>query len=303
MHPALREAFMIKVRNASLIALLVAAIAISSCSYGLEPSWKKTEGLATFSLDLTQAFTGSRAVSSGTGYLYIRTAGGPSGAKGPTYGPYVISGPGVFATSDIPAGTYPRFAICYSAVSLEGNAEFKSLISLPDQDFLAQATGTNAMDILLDGDASGAILDNVVLQEGKVNAVSAVLIPFIHEPQVSVGTYVLPVNQMYGTMTLPDLGPSVRKKFIHVTGADFDPVYNPVIQLSISPGSTHDPITVNVFRLYDSSGRLLYARSNSLPVRTNLPLVYLFPNPGASEYYLYVEYTYDPNIDFTLIGS
>ncbi len=286
----------------ALAAALLSILVLGSCALNLEPAWKNSAGRATLRMDFSQSGVDSRAISLGTGYLYIRTVGGPEGDNGPTYGPYTVSTSGVFATSDIPAGSYSKFCIAYSAVSLENNAAFKSLVSLSDADFVAQAIGTTAMEQALDGDASGVILDDVTLVEGAINLVSAVLKPFIYEPSAYSGTYVLPVDATYGTIYLPDAGSSMDKKFIRVTGAYDDPVNYYTIQCEVD-AYTVDPCSVAAFRLYDSNGRLLYARSNTAPISANSPLVYTFANPGGTDFYIYIEYTYDPIVIFSIYGA
>jgi len=287
---------MTKVRNFTFPAILFAVIALGSCGFGLQPAWQQT-GDTTIKIDFSQTGTDARAISLGTGYLYIRTVGGPEGDNGPLYGPYTVNTPGVFATSDIPAGTYSKFCICYAAISLDDNADFMALVSASDAEFLATALDDYTMSEILDGDASGVILSDVVLAEGAVNLISAVLLPFNYD---EVGSYTLYASSSYGSLSLPDVGSSVHKKFIHVTGLyGVGGSFTDLI-CEMDVGSANDPCTVSEFRIYSSSGKLLYSRTNSTPVAANVPLIYYFPYAGATDYYIYIEYTYDPTLIVSL---
>lgn len=277
----------------SLAALLALVPVLGSCYFGLEPSWKKTAGTAAVSIDFSSSPSTSRAISGGAGYLYIRTLGGPTGDKGPFYGPYSVPAGGVFATTDIPAGTYGTFAILYSAVSLDSRPGFTELMKLPDADFEAQAMGENStFDLLVNGDASGATIKDLTVQEGVVNAVSAVLRPFATES--------LEFDPALGGAFsgLPDTGAVTAKKYMHLinVNAASDPLVDTMVCTAF-PSDTYPSGKVLKVAVFNDDGVFL---SPGIPDASN-PQTFLAPYPqGQSAFFLYLEYTGQPSLEFSL---
>lgn len=182
----------------SIVSTIMILVALS-CSIGLEPAKSGTTSVsftigtlippANTLANLTPA--PGRAVAPDYGYLYIRTLGGAIGSKGPFYGPFRLESGKTFTTTDIPAGTYQGIGLLYATEPLESltgywndqEMTFTELMSLPDTDFALFSDGDPAdegpspLDELLDGYASGEILQNVTIQANRSNTLSATLVP------------------------------------------------------------------------------------------------------------------------------
>ncbi len=270
-------------RLSGLIVIVAALVAFASCSFGLQPSWKKTGGATTFALDLSQSFSGSRALSSGTGYLYIRTVGGPTGDKGPVYGPYTIGSAGIFSTTDIPAGTYEYFCILYAAAPLDALPGFTDLIKLPDADFKTQAMGdTGLLDDIVEGRASGYIESGFTVNQGMINTLNAVLTPM-------TGSLTLDASATNPVIGLPAAAPA-EKRFVALRNLNTAGTAYDTLSCAVSGG------TVSLMRLYSASGEYL---SLGVPNATD-PNLLRTAYPGGNDFYLYVEYTGTPVLTFSL---
>jgi len=168
----------------------------TACSLsGLEPFSGKHSELPLISMQFSQLASGtdrtvSRAIVQGDGFLYIRTQGGPTGDRGPFYGPYSVKAHTDFTTNDIPEGSFSSVMIIYSAEALDGakvfayngsNYPFSSLMALPDADFNSFAGTSSATSTALgeyfDGKVSFGEQKNVTLEAGKTTSISLTLIP------------------------------------------------------------------------------------------------------------------------------
>lgn len=168
---------------------VILILLVSSCSLGLDPA---KSGATEVSFSVGESPSG-RLIAPGTGYLYIRTVGGPTGDNGPFYGPFQLSAGSVFTTTDIPAGSYDGFGILYATEPLEGLSQywgepgellsFRQLMSLPDSDFLEFTEGTHPSDFdnLVDGRATAEMLENVRIVAGQRNVIAAKLMPVVGE--------------------------------------------------------------------------------------------------------------------------
>ena len=179
------------------VVSLLSALIFLSCSLGLDPA---KSGSTEVSFSVGEA-TAGRLIAPGTGYLYIRTVGGPTGENGPFYGPYQLSAGSVFTTTDIPAGSYDGFGILYATeplgslyderlYSVYQDKTFTELMSLPDDEFiefgfleglLGEYPNHTAFDILIDGRATAEMLENVRIVAGQRNIIAAKLLPIIGE--------------------------------------------------------------------------------------------------------------------------
>ena len=170
-------------RNGFLTVLgaLLCMVSLLSCSIGLQPAWKekgKTAVSLKFSvLPQATALSSSRAVAEGGGYLYIRTLGGPTGSKGPNYGPFTIAPGGEFKTTDIPAGTYSKgFAILFASDPIDG---IQDILNLEDDDFINAVSGSAFVESVAQSTASGFITGEFDVNEGQNNSLSVTLVPFV----------------------------------------------------------------------------------------------------------------------------
>lgn len=279
-----------KIRILALFALIGLVAGLGSCYFGLEPAWKKTGGKTTFRVDFSGASDSARAISDGTGYLYIRTVGGPTGDKGPAYGPYTVTTGGVFATTDIPAGTFEKFCILYSAIRLDTLAGFNEIFKLPDADFIAQAfTEDNEFEQIISGSASGHIVENFTVQEGVINTIDAVLIPMTGPLEVDLSAS----NVVSG---LP-VSEATVKKFIRLSNVNTAGNANLDTLVFTSTADTAYPAgLLSRVRLYDSEGKYL---SLGIPDAMS-PGSFKASFPGGTDFYAYVEYTGHPAVEITL---
>lgn len=177
------------------VPALVAVLFLSACSFGLVPASSR-ESAATVSIKLgslsATSNSTSRAIVQGSGYLYLRTVGGPTGDSGPFYGPYSVSSGESFSTTDIPAGTYTFMALYYSANKLDetktlsfngGTYTFRQIMQMSDDVLMSKdnsISGTTFAD-LFGGEVSTGRTNEVTLAAGSTTALSATLIPVCGE--------------------------------------------------------------------------------------------------------------------------
>ncbi len=183
----------------ALLALVISSLGLGSCVLGIEPAWKASgnDAVVSFSINapmIVKNEADGRAVFLSPGYLYIRTVGGPTGERGPFYGPYEISPGKAFSTVDIPAGNYEGIGVLYTAEKLDEKVTpeitgpnvgktFVELMSLPDEQFNiftdqeVSPYNVPAMNILIDGQATGQYLKNVTIVAGVANVLPVTLSP------------------------------------------------------------------------------------------------------------------------------
>ncbi|MBN1616167.1 MAG: hypothetical protein JW875_02550 [Spirochaetales bacterium] len=239
-----------KVKTWARTALVVCVVAgLLSCSLDLDPAPKDREATLSFTiaalLPPVASGTGSapgiqngRIVSPGTGYIYLRTLGGPVSSSGPLYGPYTITEGATFKTSAIPAGSYDGIGVLYATETLEGLSAsvngttytFTELMRLPDSTFIPLTDGVgeeiSVMDKMLDGFASGELIKNVTIAAGKVTSLSVVLTPMAGGSRVdlSSGTAIAVAGKPTG----------LTRRYIAVEG------------LSLPSGASSAPVTWTV---------------------------------------------------------
>ena len=185
----------------SLLAGMSVFLATSCSLVGLEPFSGKHTELPIISMQFSQLASGTdgsvtRAIVQGNGFLYIRTQGGPTGTKGPFYGPYPVTAQKDFTTTDIPEGVYTSIMILYSAEVLDGTKEFayngtnyafSALMALPDSDFKSFAGSSsatsvssatsNALGEFFNGKVSFGEKKSVTLEADKTTSITMTLIP------------------------------------------------------------------------------------------------------------------------------
>jgi len=267
----------------------------SSCSLGLEPFTGKQSDLPQVTIQFSQIASGadrsvSRAIVQGGGFLYIRTIGGPTGDKGPFYGPYPVSANSNFITTDIPAGQYTSMFILYSGEVLDGSYvidygvvgyPFTALMSLPDSDFISFA-GTNTptsqnLGDFFAGRVSFGEKQNVTLQAGKTTNISMTLVPVTG----SATDKQLPV----GAPNLTFYSPTLIKKFYRINGVD-QFLGSSSIYCAIAI-----PVPQKVF-FYDGNGKILNCTTSVTGSGTTYVLdAASFMNMNGSVLYMYLEYT------------
>lgn len=247
------------------VVSLLSALIFLSCSLGLDPA---KSGSTEVSFSVGEA-TAGRLIAPGTGYLYIRTVGGPTGDNGPFYGPYQLSAGSVFTTTDIPAGSYDGFGILYATEPLGSlwnqslqvpfnSMNFTELMSLTDSDFIKFAfegktnvynPDLTSFDILIDGRATAEMLENVRIVAGQRNVIAAKLMPVIGDNNlIDMNTNYLQIVPIQGNTTARS-----RRFFeLDITLADVTPYNSLKFNYSFTTGEFLSSMII-----YDQSGKIL----------------------------------------------
>lgn len=253
---------------------VILILLVSSCSLGLNPA---KSGSTEVSFPVGDALK-SRTIAPGTGYLYIRTVGGPTGDNGPFYGPYQLSAGSVFTTNEIPAGSYDGFGILYATEPLEelntlfldqpySNQSFTQLMNLPDAEFKEftdgdpQSPTPSNFDNLVDGRATGEMLKNVRILAGQRNVIAAKLMPIIGGNNlIDMNTNYLQIVSIQGNTTARS-----RRFFeLDITLADVTPYNSLKFSYSFTTGEFFSSMII-----YDQNGTVLGAKLVNSPGPVN----------------------------------
>jgi len=195
----------------SALAALTVLLALAACSMGLDPASNDATSKTSLQLKIgallppAESFakdsprvSGGRVVAPDYGYLYLRTIGGPTGSSGPFYGPFRIDTGKTFTTTAIPAGTYAGIGVLYATKPLDDlsivvdgiTLTFPQLMSLPDAAFIEltddgeEEDGDKVLDLLIDGWASGEMVEGVTIASGKTNTLTVTLRPVTGDNEV-----------------------------------------------------------------------------------------------------------------------
>ncbi len=283
--------------NIRLIAGFTAILALLtlSCSMDLEPA---KAGTASVSLTVGSPAGSalSRAVAPGLGYLYIRTIGGPTGAKGPFYGPFPLESGATFTTKDIPAGTYAGIGVLYATKELDGltavwdggTRTFAELMGLSDEEFALFTEGPegsdepSAMERLLDGYASAELMENVTIKQNQKNQLSLTLVPACGDSGIAMSGN--PELNVYTEEGDPD---RLIRKYVRLDGV-FAPTGYTLNNLTCTIDAAGG-IYVGSIALYDEDGILIGQREQvNSAISADMSLSR--PWNGDDTFYLYVEY-------------
>lgn len=193
-----------------LIPMLLGAVFLfffASCGMGLDPAWKSESGLH-INFGNPNSALDSRALAGGngaSGHLSIRTE---SKAGTQVWGPWKITPPQAFSTSEIPAGTYSSIILVYGT-------------SPVDTAWLADQKSSTLEASLAEkypGQVSWAEKKSFVIKEGAVTQLSATLIPAVPE--------VLTIDLQSGPFSVPLVSLPNEKnafRFIKLTNLDYNP--------------------------------------------------------------------------------
>lgn len=211
------------------------------------------------------------------------------GSFGPLYGPYTIEKNTQFKTTDIPAGKFDGIGFLYSAEKL--TSDILDMLRLPDAQFkIATSDSNNGPSLfveLIDGRASGVLLENQTIVQGEENTFNLTLIPLTgSKTTVSISTG-------FAGMTLPSTD-SLKRTFISLrdiqTGA-------PELSFALTTVSG----SIGTVLLYDDAGKSV---SNFLANRDNPQVqAFLLASPSKSHYYAYIEYQATDLILFCTAGQ
>lgn len=284
---------MVNRKKLSVLVVVCGLVALSSCSIGLDPAKDTQTSVALHlnQLSLPDGSTAGRAVIQGSGSLFIRTVGGPTGTLGPLYGPYPVSAGGTFETTDIPAGTYSKIAILFCAYADPAKTVMYNssphtlieLLSLDDTLFTALIAAATPIDDIIDGSGSQKVLDNVQLKAGVRNTLNITMMPIVSSvssvADVSAGPYNLPASTS-----------AMNHKFIQLTNLASMLTANckmSQLKVNFSPaGST----TVGAVALYDASGALVPNSVNASLGIISASNLYTFNYTTTAPCYMYIEY-------------
>ncbi|MBN1616168.1 MAG: hypothetical protein JW875_02555 [Spirochaetales bacterium] len=276
----------------SLCALCALSLSLVSCFQDLDPA-KPGEATLAFSVAtlLPPAQAESRAVAPGTGYLYIRTFGGPS-SSGPLYGPFTLAAGATFKTSAIPSGSYDAIGVIYAISPLDARSvvidgvsrTFREIMLLSDDEFnrvTDNPDGSDPLGDLIDGLASGDLIEKVSLPAGKVTSLSLTLVPMTGSFSLDVGADVFSLSRDCDAS-------SVTRRFIEFSSVQ-TPDGIPVKSLSCTITPVSGGTYLGVAALYDDKGTLI--KSFQLNKDLSGPEVLSADYSGDSQdFYLYLEY-------------
>jgi len=291
---------------------VIVLLAVGACSLGLDPASNDTARKASLELKIgalvppassfaedSPAVSGSRLVAPDYGYLYFRTIGGPVGSSGPFYGPFRIDTGETFTTTAIPAGTYAGIGVLYATKPLEGltvevkgaTRTFTELMGLPDDEFnlitdsSGEMEGPTPFDLLLSGWASGEMVDNVTIVEGKKNFLTVTLLPITGDSTVNIWN---------GEETFDRTGnPAVlERRFIALEGVNPTEGYT-INSLSVNiypEGATNE---IGRCMLFSEEGAFVrdFGTVGTVSETRTLTAAYTVPySTEGTDFYCYIEY-------------
>lgn len=305
-------------KNMRLVALAavcsaaVCSLALTACSMDLDPASNGAPRAASLELKIaalvppagsfaggSPSVSGSRIVAPDYGYLYFRTIGGPVGSSGPLYGPFRINTGETFKTTAIPAGTYDGIGVLYATKPLEDlmievkgvTYTFTEMMRLPDEEFTAITDGNDSVegpspfDYLLDGWASGELVDNVTIVEGKANTLSVTLVPI-------TGSGALNFAEGVDSISCEGDSAVLERRFLALEGVNPTTGYTiNSLSVIITPGSGETYI--GRCMLYGGNGSLVRdfgIVGTVAEPRTLTATQSVSATAEGSDFYLYIEY-------------
>ncbi len=315
-------------KNRSVVfGLVFAAVLAAGCRFGLDPAGKVLAGKTQVEFAVTAPFAplstdADRAVAPGVNYIYLRTIGGPTGSRGPAYGPYQVAAiPGQAAKltiTDLPAGDYSRLMVLCSTVPLDAETWiwndtpwlFRDLMRVSDAEFLSLVQGNpgefSVFDNHIGGRASAGELRSVRLLAGVPLRLQLTLRPVCGEATtaffVDPGSLTLSsVNEISGEAD------RLQRRYINFEGLSIPEdkelrALNFMFNLSGDGG-----VRVHRIAVYDSAGSFLGVQPVGEDVLPGSPtekyLGFNRPVRGGSRISLYIEYTPQNADDFLHIES
>ena len=238
----------------------------------------------------------ARAVAPGLGYLYIRTIGGPTGSKGPFYGPFPLASGDSFTTTSIPAGTYEGIGVLYATerltdLTMEWEDEiltFAQLMSLPDDEFKLltdspeESETPSHLDTLLDGIASAEMVSPVTITANRNNPLTLTLVPVCGSSSITMSD--IPENNIYTETGDPD---RIIRKFIELEGIEVPAGYT-IENLTCTISAAASPY-IGRIAMFDKQGDQVpptFTINDTITTDRELTV----PWTGDNTYYLYIEY-------------
>ena len=268
------------------------ALALSSCSMGLDPGWATDKSTPTLSVSLASpsASGGSVTTSSGdrqivsSGYVYIQT--GLTAADAHLYGPLIKDSDSLFSTASLPSGTYASLYIIQADVAKPDLSPIIVSASCPTfasaLELYANASWTAYSSL------SFGVAKDVVVEGGKSNQIEATLIPLSGETVdlgVASARYILPTSFS-----------GVSRRFVRLqnigVGLDSSLIVSKLAcaVTNLSAGLSQ---TVKTIALYSPDGSIVGMTSlSSSPLAAGQcgTLLADYPADSPRELFLYVEY-------------
>lgn len=222
----------------------------------------------------------SRAIASGSGFLYLQTGLTAQNAK--LYGPYPVVPGATVKINSVPAATYPAIAVFFvptipasplePVIPTEATREGLRLAT--------QAALSAYPDIC--SSSSVALVENFEVMWGARNTLSATLVP----------TTALAPNAD-GALSLLGSGSGDNRRFIRFSGIGSrfaSNTANATMTCTVKNPSP-DPVTVSSVGLYDSAGKYVPIGSAASTIAAGGTETFSSAWTGDDVYYLYVDFT------------
>lgn len=286
----------------AVFAVFAISILFLSCSHFFEPAWKADSGATRFAITLGST-PSDRALVRGSGYLYIRTIGGPSSATGPFYGPFEVSSGDTFISTDLPAGSYEGIGILVASRRLDSltgvfagqTLTFSEAMQLPDDqfnEFTDGSDGDSPFDAMLDGYASGYLIKNPELRSGVVNSFAITL-----QPMTSSASALSFSGSGAVTLT-PLVASATERRFVSLEDAlSSNNSTVKAVDWQITAGSS--PVTLGTVSLFNEDGNQIVSYPAVGTIAAGTSKSFSAGVVSGWRYYVYLEYTTSSSITLT----
>lgn len=286
----------------AVFAVFAISVLFVSCSHFIDPAWKADDGATRFAVTLGSK-PAERALVRGSGFLYIRTIGGPSSATGPYYGPYPVSSGDTFISTELPAGSYEGIGIIVASKRLDSltgvfagqTLTFSEAMMLPDDqfnEFTDGSGGDSPFNAMLDGYASGYLIKDPVLRSGVINSFSITL-----EPMTSPAS-TLSFSGSGSVVLTPLVASATERRFVSlddaITSSDSTVL---AVDWQISAGSS--PVTLGTVALFDEKGNQIVSYQDVGLIAAGGSKSFAAGVVSGWRYHVYLEYTTASSITLT----
>lgn len=290
----------------------------AACNVGLDPSWKKDEGLVLRFANLDEVdLANNRAVLQGDGYLYLITvANGYTAAHDNEdfnkedyvhiHGPYSYTSGKQFKTTDIKAGRYEYLGVFYSGSELgQGflnyiiNSDevvnfYTNILNSEDENLNTYASYMSQNGIV---DIVGmGVLSDITIVSGRINAFTCTLVPKVCSgDNDGNGTQILNIKDETITFNL-DSSRGKTRRFIGVKPDLSNP---PDGSFWVDMNVEGEDGFIYTLASYDQYGKLIAVHNTS---KQDLNSGFSFRlRKDTNVAYLYIEY--ESSDDLTISGT
>lgn len=296
-----------------VFGLVFTALLAVGCRLDLDPAGKALSEKTQVELAVTAPFAplsadAGRAVAPGVNFIYLRTIGGPTGSKGPAYGPYQVPAlpgqPAKLTITDLPPGDYSRLMILCSTVPLDTEIWnwngtswlFRDLMRVSDAEFLSLVQGNpdefSVFDNHIEGRATAGELRSVRLLAGIPLRLQLTLRPVCGDATTAQVSFLS--DTFSSTVDTGSSSRQLQRRFITLDNLDI-PSGKEVRSLAFSFELTGvGKISVRRIAAYDAAGTFLGVQVVEDNVFDGLPVEALLtfnrPIRGGGQVILYIEY-------------